>query len=48
MTDEKVMTEKEFFDWLDACPTQDWSITKMDWGYANVVFGVKWDEEEEE
>ena len=51
MTEKKFMTEKEFFDWLDTCPTDNLSITKMDAGYADVVFGVEWDfergEEEE-
>ena len=33
-----VMNRKEFFEWLETCPTHKWDITADEYGYVVVSF----------
>ena len=41
------MDRKEFFEWLDNCPTHKYEIQFDDDGYIHVAFKVGEDEEED-
>ena len=41
------MTNEEFFEWLDTCPTHKWEVMAHDNGYVNVCFPIEEDEEDE-
>tara|TARA_R110000782_G_scaffold236907_1_gene323081 strand:+ start:370 stop:510 length:141 start_codon:yes stop_codon:yes gene_type:complete len=41
------MTKKEFFDWLESCPTRKHNITMDEGEFITVCFPV-FDEDEEE
>tara|TARA_R100001129_G_scaffold163648_1_gene129354 strand:+ start:88 stop:222 length:135 start_codon:yes stop_codon:yes gene_type:complete len=42
------MTRKEFFKWLDECPTHKWEVTADEYGYAVVSFPIVEISDEEE
>jgi len=42
------MNRKEFFEWLETCPTHKWEITADEYGYVVVSFPNNEEEEEEE
>ena len=42
------MDRKEFFEWLETCPTHKWDITADEYGYTVVSFPNNEEEEEEE
>ncbi len=41
-----MMDRKEFFEWLETCPTHKWEITHEEYGHVVVSFPT--DEEEDE
>ena len=42
------MTRKEFFEWLDECPTHKWKITHEEYGHVVVSFPTTEEEETED
>ena len=42
------MSRKEFFDWLDTCPTHKWDIIEIEGEYCRVLFPIDDDEEEDD
>ena len=42
------MTRKEFWEWLDTCPTHKWDILEDDVGHCRILFPMNEDEDEEE
>ena len=41
------MDRKEFFEWLDTCPTHKWDIAADEQGFVVVSFPNEEEEEEE-
>ena len=41
------MTRKEFFEWLETCPTHKWDIVQIEGDYCRVLFPIDDNEEEE-
>ena len=41
------MTQQEFFEWLDTCPTHKWDITMDEDGFITVSFRYVEEEEDE-
>tara|TARA_S200000501_G_scaffold236725_1_gene221904 strand:- start:1292 stop:1423 length:132 start_codon:yes stop_codon:yes gene_type:complete len=42
------MTRKEFWEWLDTCPTHKWDILTEDVGHCQILFPMDEDQEEGE
>lgn len=42
------MTRKEFFEWLDTCPSHKWGIVTDFYGKAVIYFQFTEEEEEDE
>jgi len=42
------MDRKEFFEWLNTCPTHKWNITFDDHAFVTVGFSVEDDDEDDE
>jgi len=39
------MTRKEFWEWMDTCPTHKWDILEDDVGYCRIIFPMDEDPE---
>ena len=42
------MTRKEFFEWLNTCPTHKWECTADEFDFVAVSFPIIEDEEEDD
>ena len=42
------MSRKEFFEWLNTCPTHNWLLTDEGYEYVVVSFPTTEDDEEED
>ena len=42
------MTRKEFFEWLETCPSHKWNILSDSYGLISVNFTINEEEEDDE
>ena len=42
------MTRKEFWEWMNTCPTHKWDILEDDVGHCRILFPMNEDPEENE